>query len=648
VASSKYLISKIKSRVRTAFTNFSFLSFLRSKKNNPEWQSQIDLDKKLVYSLSKSRIPNLKQLKYINKYLSSKEIILIRACFLIIIISSIFLGYRFYKNHLVAVPVKGGEYSEALIGMPKYINPLYANINDVDSDLTSLIYSSLFERDKNGELVKDLTENYSISPDNKIYTIDVKQNAKWHNGSSLTVDDVIFTFNAIKDPKYKSTLRASFAGVEIEKVDDKTIKFNLSTPYAAFLELLTFGIMPSELWGEISPESANLAELNIKPIGSGPYRFNEYTKDKTTGAILDYSISINDDYYKKPALINLKFKFYPNFEEAVAAIKDNSVDGISYLPKEQEKNISIVNSYNFYKLHIPQITLIYFNAKENQALGIKQLRQALALAIDRNEIVNNILGGDGYLVDGPILPNSFAYNNGIKKYQINSSEAAKILDNIGYKTVEIKAKDIEDSKINAESKDEKIKSQAEQILALGEGSWRIKDGSYLIIKLTTVDRTENQQVVEAIKNYWEKVGIKTEIETYPSEDFQKNIIKTRNFQTLFYGLVLGADPDPYAFWHSSQIGDNGYNIANFSNKEVDQLLEDARLISDPTQRQVKYKRFQEIISEEIPVIFMYSPTYTYLQNKKIKKFEVANIIYPSDRFSNITEWYINTNKKISW
>jgi peptide/nickel transport system substrate-binding protein len=650
VASSKYLINKIKSKTKSVLSNFNFKFFasLNFKNSNSKWQSQTDLDKKLVFSLSKSRIPSLKQLKYIKKFLSPQEIFLVRVCFLIIIISSTFLGFRFYKNHLVVAPVKGGEYSEALIGIPKYINPLYSNISDVDSDIASLVYSSLFKRDKNGELTKDLVENYSVSPDNKIYTITIKENVRWHNGNILTTDDIVFTFNAIKDTKYKSPLRLSFSGVEIEKVDDKIITFNLSAPYAAFLELLTFGIMPSEYWGQIAPESANLAELNIKPIGSGPYKFKEYTKDKTTGAILDYSLIINEDYYKPSAYVNLKFKFYPNFEEAVAALKDNLIDGISYLPKEQEKNISIANSYNFNKLHIPQITLIYLNSKVNPALGIKQLRQALALAIDRNEIVNNILGGDGYLVDGPILPNSFAYNNGIKKYQINPGEAGKILDNIGYKIVEIKTKDIEDAKIKAESKDEKIKNQAEQVLALGEGNWRAKDGNFLIIKLTTVDRSENQQVTEAIKNYWEKIGIKTELEIYPSADIQKDIIKTRNFQALFYGLVLGADPDPYAFWHSSQIGDNGYNIANFANKEVDQLLEDARLISDTVQRQEKYKRFQEIISEETPAIFMYSPTYTYLQSKKIKNFEVVDIIYPYDRFSNITEWYIETKKKISW
>jgi len=199
-----------------------------------------NLDKQLVFSLSKSRIPNLKQLKHIKKFLTNKELWIIRVSFLILIVSILFSSGKFYLNHLQIVPVEGGEYTEALIGSPKYINPLYANINDVDSDLCTLIFSSLFKRDKNGKLIKDLVEDYSISEDNKIYSIKLKQNIKWHNGGNLTVNDVIFTFNSIKNNAYKSTLKQSFVGVEIEQIDDNNFKFILQESYVAFFEFLSF------------------------------------------------------------------------------------------------------------------------------------------------------------------------------------------------------------------------------------------------------------------------------------------------------------------------------------------------------------------------------------------------------------------------
>ena len=162
-------------------------------------QQQIDLDKKLVFSLAKSRIPKLKQIKYLKRFLSSREIWIINFCALIVLVSSVFLAARFYKSHLQVVPIFGGEYIEGLIGAPKYINPLYASISDVDNDITNLIFSSLFKRGKNGELINDLAESYEISHDNKIYTFKIKQEVSWHNKSKLTVDDIVFTFNCIKD-----------------------------------------------------------------------------------------------------------------------------------------------------------------------------------------------------------------------------------------------------------------------------------------------------------------------------------------------------------------------------------------------------------------------------------------------------------------
>ncbi|MEK7097263.1 MAG: hypothetical protein AAB906_00235, partial [Patescibacteria group bacterium] len=164
----------------------------------------------------------------------------------------------------------------------------------------------------------------------------------------------------------------------------------------------------------------------------------------------------------------------------------------------------------------------------------------------------------------------------------------------------------------------------------------------------TVSTDENVQVVESIKKYWEELGVKTVLEIIPGEQIQSDTIRPRNFEALFYGQVVGLDPDSYAFWHSSQAESNGVNISDYANKEVDQLLEDARLTSDIRQRKEKYGRFQEIIAEEVPAIFMYSPVYVYIQSKKIKGFDVKIIQSPSGRFSNIKDWYLKTGKKLVW
>lgn len=574
-----------------------------------------------------------------------------RVSFTAIFISSAASGVNFYSTHQEVVPLPGGEYIEAVVGSPKYINPLFASVSDADQDLSRLVYSSLYHRGPNGKLISDLALDHEVSEDEKTYFFNIRQDVSWHDGGQLTADDIVFTFNALKDRQYKSPLRASFGGVEIEKIEDYRFKFVLSDPYAAFLNLLTFGIIPERLWQQIPPDSANLAELNLKPIGSGPYKFDKLAKDRS-GVIREYYLIANGDYYERAPYVDIGFKFYNSFEEALAALNDKQVNGISYLPSAYKKNLLMPNALNYHRLQLPQLTALFFNRERLPALTDKNIRQSLALAIDQKEIISAVLEGEAYEIDGPILPNSFAYDPEIKKYGFDAPAAAALLEEAGWVTQAITAEAVAAAQKLIETGEEDTAaeslSEAGEIMRLGEGSWRQKDGQYLFIVLTTVDRSENIAVAEAIKVYWEKVGVRTEVASVPPGKVQAEVLKPRNFQVFFYGQIVGADPDPYAFWHSSQFGEAGLNIANFTNKEVDQLLEDARLIAAEDERREKYRRFQEIIADELPAVFLYSPAYTYVQSKELKGFAVSDLYIPSDRFANIGDWYLKTGKKIIW
>jgi len=195
----------------------------------------------------------------------------------------------------------------------------------------------------------------------------------------------------------------------------------------------------------------------------------------------------------------------------------------------------------------------------------------------------------------------------------------------------------------------KLSLSDEEIL----GSWRFKKSSdkdkvydFLTINLTTVDLVDNVMVAEFIKDSWEKVGIKTFVKIINPNQVQTDIIKQKNFEALLLSQVVGGDQDNYAFWHSSQIGENGLNISEYKNKEVDKLLEEARVSLSQEEKIEKYKKFQETLNDDFPVIFLYFPTYTYTQNKKIKGFDFENILNPADRFNNVSRWYIKVNRKI--
>ncbi|MEI7620226.1 MAG: peptide ABC transporter substrate-binding protein [Candidatus Falkowbacteria bacterium] len=638
--------------------------FLKLKKNYDRQKRSEQMDRQLVYSLSPKKIPNSNQIKHLKKILGPQEKLWLRISVLVLVSSLLFLGIKFYRDHLELSPIEGGSYSEGLVGAPKYINPLYNYNRDVDSDLSALIFSSLFKHDDAGKLASDLAEKWEVGEDTKTYTITLRDNVKFHNGDKLIADDVVFTFEAIKNPEYNSPWRQMFLGAEIEKIDDRTIKFTLGESYAPFLELLTFGILPQNLWTSINPETADLADLNLKPIGSGPYKFKTLTKNKA-GEIKEYNLEANSDYFQKePYISKIVFKFFPNIQEAVSALNNNSVDGLSYLPHENQSDVLAKNSMNFYKLKMPRLTALFFNKKANAYLNDKSIKTALALSLDKSKIVNEALSGDAQVIDGPILPDSFAYNQALKKYGYDFGAAEKLLDESGWQKVTInteeaaRAVNITEEEAGKDANMSMQRDIAAYASSSGleiAGNWRVKTPKakgvarqYLTVSLTVVDSVDNLKVADEIKKLWSDLGVKTDIKSISASSAEGDVVKPRNFEILLFSQVLGSDPDVYPFWHSSQAGEGGPNLADYRNKDVDALLESARLATDQGQRIEKYNKFQEIITDELPAIFLYSSYYNYPQNKQIKGFNKQVITDPADRFSGIANWYEKTKKKLKW
>jgi len=671
--------------------------------SRPDKNQVIDydlLDKKLVYSLSPHKIPSVKQVKYLKKVLNSRERIIVSVSLFVVFLTLVFLAFDFYRKNLEILPKYGGSYTEAILGSPKNINPLYDLVRDADKDIGRLVYSSLFKRNGDGVLVEDLVEEYSVSEDGKEYIIKIKEGVLWHHGEYLTVDDVVFTFKAIINPEYGSPLRSSFLGVSIEIIDESSFKFILSEPYAAFLDLLTFGIISQNLWSTISPQNASLAELNLKPIGTGPYKFETLTKNKA-GEIKEMTFIVNENYYdNKPYIYSIKFKFYTYINELIVALNNNQVNGISYLPHSMRNDLISQNALNFRQLNLPQISSIFFNQKSDKVISDKNIRKALALSIDREAMLQDIFSGNAGLAYGPILPNNFAYNEEIEKYDYNIDEAKNILDNLGWSEVVISEEDfnaIKELVVLENNKIEKIETVVDEeavveneveFLEYSEklasaslvvdsidnwqlkkaiikeyfnynldvvGVWKYKSSKssdrtydYLSVKITTVDSTDNIDVANYIKKSWEDIGIKTFVEILSSSQVQSEIIYNKNFEIALLSQVVGTDPDAYIFWHSSQSGETGLNISSYRNKEVDLLLEEARTSMDIEDRAEKYRKFQELLNNDLPAFFLYFPNYTYIQNKMIKGFDMVAVSDPADRFNNISNWYIKTKRKINF
>ncbi|HCC22384.1 TPA: hypothetical protein DEP86_03195, partial [Candidatus Uhrbacteria bacterium] len=292
------------------------------------------LDRRLVLRLYAKKFPSSDQLKHLSRFLSPKEKTLVGALTLVVILALGAIGFKFVTSHIKNAATEGGQYTEASVGGPRFINPILAFSNDVDLDISKLIFSGLVRTDGQGNLVPDLAETFEISDDGKTYTFILRNGVTWHDGAPFGASDVVATFNFIKDPAFKSPLIAQFRNVGIETPDEQTVIFRLKEPFVPFLSLLTVGIMPIHLWQEVIPENASRAELNIKPIGTGPFRFKNLTKDKK-GAIHSYTLSKNNEFYgQKPHLAEVTFVFYPDFTQAAAALTGRKVDGLSFLPLE--------------------------------------------------------------------------------------------------------------------------------------------------------------------------------------------------------------------------------------------------------------------------------------------------------------------------
>jgi len=612
--------------------------------------SKDDLDKKLIYSLNKSKIPSLKQVKYIGKYLNKWEKSILFISFLILIISVSFWSYFFYNNHLETAPKFGGKYIEGSVGSPKHINPLYSDANNVDSDIASLVFSSLFKKDKNGSLRQDLIDSYRIEDGGKKYFIKIKQNVIWHDDKKLNIDDVIFTINTIMNKSYESPLYGVLSGVEIEKIDDYSLNFILKESYSNFFELLTFGILPKHLWEQIPAESAFLAELNIAPVGSGPFKFKSIIRSKNSGKIDSYNLESFSDFYGDNSYIEeFVFKFFPDYNSLTLALNEDLIDGFVYLGHGVEDALIAKNTLNQNILKLTQANALFFNDKNNSILSEREVRQALSLSVDRENIVNKVFLGQARVIDGPILPESFAYKvQNAETFDMAMSE--KLLATSSWEKKDISQEDI-DKYLEKKDEEENLYS----LDKLGVGSWLLKKKDedskevevFLSFVLTVLDNQNNLSLANILKEQWSKLGIKVNIKVIKPNEMA-NILAEKDFEVLLYAQQLSLNPDPYVFWHSSQIGENGLNISGFDNEEVDKLLFEARQSIDIDFRKERYLKFQDIFKTEVPAIYLYAPNYYYVQKKQLNNFTTSNISNLSDRFSDVSGWYTETERKIIW
>ncbi len=532
-------------------------------------------------------------------------------------VSGVVFLYELDKKISVDVPTEGGTLTEGIIGTPRFINPILT-ISDADRDLTSLVYSGLM-RSENGSLVPDLAQKYEVSADGLCYTFTLKDNLFWPDNEPITSDDIVFTIGQIKNPSTKSPKRASWEGVGTEKIDDKTVRFCLQKPYAPFIENTTLGILPYHLWKDILPEQMALSDFNIRAVGSGPYKIEKISRN-SSGIITSYTLIPNKNFaLKKPYIEKIILKFYPSEKALVDAYTKGEVSSLSGISPANvlanEKDSSSLKQF-----FLPRIFAVFFNQDQSSLFAEKDVREALNLSVDKEEIISGVLHGFGVAINGPIPPGSLGFkkaSSSEETYDQRVAEAKDILKKNGWQASK------EDGVLEKKTKNKTLR---------------------LEFSLSTSNVDDLVKTSELLRDMWEKIGAKVNVKIYEIGDLEQNAIRPRQYDALLFGEIMGGDPDPFAFWHSSQRNDPGLNIALYANITTDKLLEDARTTLDAGKREEKYVEFQNEIEEDQPAVFLYSPHFIYLVPKSVRGVQESSITIPSERFSQIYDWYINTKR----
>jgi len=520
-------------------------------------------------------------------------------CFLLIGI--FILIFNLICKFTTLEPQKGGELRFGIIGRPSYINPVLVQSNDYDKDLIELIYDGLYSIDGQGELITNLAEKTEVSEDGKTYIIFLKDNVFWHDGMAFTADDVIFTIETIQDPSIRSPLRLNWGGVVVEKLGTHVVRFNLKNPYKPFLQNLTLKIIPKHIWENIESRNFLSTDYNLKPIGTGPYLFDSLEKNKP-GKIVSYSLVANENYFKKePYISKLIFRSYDNYDLAKSGLLKKEIDGFSPILIEDvnffknKKNIQMVS------LYLPRYYAIFLNLK-NPLFDEKETRQALNLAIPRQELITEILKEQAFSLEGPFTPGFLGEKSNFPlKYSLK---------------------------------------QAKEIIEQLE-----PDQKTFVLSLP--DNLELIRVANYLATCWEKIGISVELQILPLATLEKEIIQTRSYDALFFGEIIGQDPDLFSFWHSSQTTDPGLNLSAYQNKDLDELLEKTRQTFDEKERANDLKTIQSILFEDTPALFLYNPFYLYVLPQKIKGYNIQYANLPSEKFTDIENWYIYTKRTIN-
>lgn len=513
----------------------------------------------------------------------------------------------FQQSYKTEASAAGGLYAEAALGPIDTLNPLYAT-SSAERSAAQLIFSRLFDYDKTGHLRDDLASSMTIDKSGRNYTVTIRQGAKWHDGQPVTAADVVHTVETMKNPDIRSVMRTSWLDVSATEVDTYTVKFTLPAPHAAFPHALTFAVLPKHVVSQIPAGSMRESMFSLSPVGSGPFSLRLLQSVNARNERKVVHLTAWSEYYRgKPKLARFELHSYtePQAIARALTLRDvNAAIDINRVRSTLPKNL-IVESY-------PTNAGVYALLNTSSSmLADRNVRQALQLAVD-TAALRKAVGNDVPALDGPFLRGQVEGVTLPNAPTFNLKRAGQLLDKAGWKKKS-------GSEIRTNRRNVPLKVQLKTI-----------EGWY-------------DAAVESLVGQWRRLGIDVVVTKFSVSDsaqsFARNVLQPRDYDILVTRLDIGADPDVFAYWHSSQANTTGLNFSNYRNAVSDDALLSARLRSEPELRAQKYRAFTKQWYADAPAIGLYQTVAVYAHSNQTESLRKQHVMPGSvDRYSNVIYW----------
>ena len=522
------------------------------------------------------------------------------------------LGYQVQSVGLCTTRVAagGGQIVEGIVGRPQYLNPLLSYENPADSHLADLIFDGLIRYGPDGAPLPALASGWDVSNDGRTFTFELREDARWHDGRPVSSADVAFTYGLLKEDSFpaQESLRELWKSVVISPTTTSQISFVLPQPYGAFIDAAIVGILPEHLLGDVAPGDIVGHGYNRAPVGTGPFMVTPGNDWQDDGFL---RLAPNPLHWRQGIQVDsLEFKFYEDLPSLITATSGGEIQAISSVPVGGISEIGAVDGMRLFSAPAPRYSQILFNMTDSgsEALGDVEIRRALAMGLDRDALIDRALDGQGLPLEGPYLPQSWAYvPDKVKSLSYQPDAAVAQLESKGWTLLEG-----QDTRQNA--------------------------GQHLTLRLLLVDEPRFRALAVAAADLWAEIGVGVEIAAVSPEEF-KVALAEGAFDLAFVDVDPGNDPDFYDFWSQEAIV-RGQNYGGWNNRRASEALENARRLAGQEERQPYYEAFQSYFDNDLPALTLYQHVYTYGLSAEVQQADIGRIDTPRDRYETLGQWFL--------